>query len=224
MATYRYDEEKEASGSRESGSSIPSTHDSADEVASFFSINRTESASTKAPLKEKRQSIFHVVSIGEWLNLIVMVKEEESRWHLRRNRLEDDEIREFLHDLAKKLRVARIVSAESLRSLAGEKDRRSPMLSLPCDDVLTWDDEKRVQDFLADLKEVFGLRPISPYMHDSSHSYNFYSSSRPSPRTPVNARALAARRRRLRQSGKLTPMPESAAALFLGPELAALFT
>ena len=214
VVTYRYDEEEKERESRES------VYETVDEFASFFSIHSSETSTTKiSSVKEKRQSTFYVVSISEWLSIVVMVKEEESRWHLRRNRLEDDEIREFLHNLATNLRISRIVSNESLRSLASEKDKRNPMVSLPYDDNLTWDDEKRVQDFLAELKEVFGLRPISPYMPDSS--YNFY---RASPRTPVNPRASAFRRRRLlRQKGALASMPESAAALFLGPELADLF-
>jgi len=213
VVTYRYDEEEKEREGRES------VNETVDEFASFFSIHSSETSTTKIPVKEKRQSTFYIVSISDWLSMVVMVKEEESRWHLRRNRLEDDEIREFLHHFAKNLCISRIVSNESLRALASEKDKRNPMISLPYDDNLTWDDEKRVQDFLAELKEVYGLRPISPYMPDSS--YNFY---RASPRTPINPRASAFRRRRLlRQKGALTSMPESAAALFLGPELADLF-
>ena len=217
VATYRYGDDEEAVETGESASSTTSLHDSVDEVASFFSIHRAESSGKISAKKQKRQSTFYVVSMGVWLDLVVMVKEEESRWHLRRNRLEDGEIRDFLADLARKLCISKIVSAESLKSLASEKDK--PMISLPRDNILTWTDEKRVQDFLADLKEVFGLRPISP-LHDS-----FYGMGRQSPRTPVNPRASAFRRRRLlHQNGSQVSLPESAAALFLGPELATLFS
>jgi len=229
VVTYRYDQEEvEIPELKESTSISSVVPDPVEEVASFFSIRSPETTAAKVPVKDKRQSTFHVVSIGECLNLVVMVKEEESRWHLRRNRLEEEEIRDFLQDLAEKLCISNVLSAHSVRERArdkGKDQQRTPKLHLPRDDNLTWADEKRIQDFLGELKEVFGLRPISPYMHDSSHSFNFYN-GRQSPRTPVNPRALAAaRRRRQRQNVSLmTALPESAEALFLGPELAPLFS
>ena len=249
MTTYRYDQEfiEAPEFSESTAISLPVSTIPIEEVASFLNASvPLENATPTKPMlntsvKDKRQSTFHVVSVGEWLDLVVMVKEEESRWHLRRNRLEEEEIRDFLEDLAKNLCISDIFSTRSLRELAREpnkndkaREQRLGMLHLPRDDsnndknkAFTWSDEKRVQAFLATLKEIFGLKPVSPYMHDSAHSYSFYSLGRysMSPRTPANPRSMAAaRRRRLRQRGGgwVNALPESAAVLFLGQELASL--
>lgn len=177
--------------------------------------------------KHGRYSTFHTVALSEWLNLVVMVKdeEEESRWHRRRNRLDDEEVHSFVSDvLAKKLCVSSIFSAESVISLR-KKVKHEPSLSLPYNFAVTWANEKQVQDFLGDVKEFFGLRPVSPLAKDSTRSYNFYSTGNTSPRTPASRRSVILRsglKYRLRQSLKTVPFDDSAAILFLGPDLASL--
>ena len=246
VITYRYDQESTETPELNDATSIcsPVISGHVKEVASPSSDalppqTTTPPSTARAATKDKRQSTFHVVSVGEWLNLVVVVKEEESRWHLRRNRIEEDEIREFLEDLSKKLSISNVLSTRRLRELSREqiktdkdKELRAPMLHLPRKDTnnlkknFSWCDENCKQDFLAELKEIFGLKPISPFAQDSAQSYNFYRAGRHqiSPRTPVNPRALAAaRRRRLRQRGGwMTSLSESAEALFLGPDVSSL--
>jgi hypothetical protein len=193
--TYRDTEAKEM---RESLGTV-------EEVVSLFH-GTLDAGPDKTTSGNLTKSVFHVVPLSDYLSMVVIVKgEEESRWHRRRSRLPDEEIRSFLNDLSSKLRVSSVFSPHALPDM---KDRPRSPIQLP--DTSAWE-EKDVQEFLKHLKEAFGLRPVS-LLQDSFLSLG----GRNSPNF----------RRSLSRSGHRRPvsrtMQDSAAVLFLGRELASL--
>lgn len=171
--------------------------------------------------KDGHQSTFHEIALGDWLTLVVMVKdkEEESRWHRRRHRLDDEDIRVFLTNLlAKKLCAANIFSVENLSPLL-KKETRESNLNIPCDGASTWASEKQLQDFLGEVKHAFGWRrPASNFLPNDIRSFSFYANMT-TPSSPANLRRQSMIRGK-RAGRDTTPFAESAAALFLGPDLA----
>jgi hypothetical protein len=186
-----------------------------DDVASFFGIRQTDPI--KLPLlshvkQDGHHSTFHAVSLGQWLSLVVIVKDkEESRWVRRRNRLEDDEIKSFMNNLANNIRISSLFFSKNLTPLS--KDDNQKMFCMPPDVASTWESQNQVNELLSRIKHGFGLRPVNPLVHDiSTHSHSF------SPRTPKHVHW-----RRTRPSLS-TSLSDSAIAFFLGPDLSALFS
>jgi hypothetical protein len=172
--------------------------------------------------KKQQQSTFHVVSLSAFLSMVVIVKgEEESRWHhRRRSRLGDEEIRSFLDDMASKLRVAKQFAPSRLPNIKNNVDSRNPARLKPLtEDMIGWSDEN-VKSFLKQVKGTFGLRPANP-LQESLRVSSILSRCTLSPGTSPGSTPGGTRRRRNWRSKP--EMPESAAALFLGPDLATLF-
>jgi hypothetical protein len=165
-----------------------------------------------------QQSTFHVVSLSAFLSMVVIVKgEEESRWHRRRSRLGDEEIRSFLDDMASKLRVAKQFAPSRLPTVKSGDSSRAPRLKPLTEDMIGWTDDN-VKSFLKELKGSFGLRPANP-LQESLRVSSILSRCTLSPSSTPGA----SRSRRRRHWRSKPEMPESAAALFLGSDLATLF-
>jgi hypothetical protein len=161
-----------------------------------------------------QQSTFHVVSLSAFLSMVVIVKgEEASRWHRRRYRLGDEEIRSFLDDMASKLRVAKQFAPSRLPTVKSG-DTRTPRLKPLTEDMIGWTDEN-VKSFLKQLKGTFGLRPANP-LRESLRVSSILSRCAISPGSTPGGR-------RHHWRSKPSELPESAAALFLGSDLATLF-
>jgi len=218
-----------------------SARDSLEGAASLFSASSSSfdgSSSITSTRERKGTSVFHIIPINDVMSLVVIVKEVESRWNRRRSAtVNDEEVRSFLTKTAKNLRVDRSFSPSSI-----------PATSKECKIVLedcfgdnkenadaaarVWSDAS-VQILLKLVKESFGLRPVSPFHHDSLRSY--MSTLSPMSRRRVRQQQqlnLAtpsaavsrqnARRRQLRKQGPV-PIDDSATAFFLGDDLARLF-
>lgn len=163
----------------------------------------------------QQTSTFHVVSLSAFLSMVVIVKgEEESRWHRRRSRLGDEEIRSFLDDMASKLRVAKQFAPSRLPTVK-TGDARAPRLKPLTEDMIGWTDED-VKSLLKQLKGTFGLRPVNP-LQESLRVSSILS------RSTISPGSTPGRSRRRRNWRSKPEMPESAAALFLGADLAPLF-
>jgi hypothetical protein len=205
----------------EAKASSDSIIDVEENVASLFStILETPSPQTppQNSIQEKQSSTFHVVSLSAFLSMVVIVKgEEESRWHRRRSRLGDEEIRSFLDDMASKLRVSKQFAPSRL-PIVKSCDSLGPRLKPLTEDMIGWTDEN-VTSFLKRLKGSFGLRPANP-LQESLRVASILSRRVLSPGTPSTPGSSPRRRRNWRSKPE---MPESAAALFLGSDLATLF-
>lgn len=155
-----------------------------------------------------RNSTFHVVSLSEYMALVVAVKGEEGKsWHRRRSKLSDEEICAFLDGMADKLRVSTLFTSEKIH-----QQSKSPTIpDLPED--TEWSDED-ASNFLRHVKEKFGLRRASRF-NDSNRSIR--RSQNMELKTPVMN--MNPRLRRLRNRQTKPSMNDSAAALFLGPDL-----
>jgi hypothetical protein len=176
-------------------------------------VSEPSSSSPSAPPGPPKlpSSAFHVISVSEYLSLVVIVKgEEDSRWLRRRSALPDEEIRSFLNDMAQKLRVSSQFTMTRLPPV-----NKTPSGRLQVSEQATWDDDQ-LQDFLSSLKESFGLRPNSPWQ-DGLRSYNQFRKPQQSPNLSA---AYDSRRRR---QSKAPSFGASATALFLGPDLASLW-
>lgn len=163
----------------------------------------------------KRQSTFHAVKLGKWVSFVVIVKEGEEggRWLSKKKHLDDDEIRSFIGDLSKTVSVGSVFDSSTVLALKKPEDF---VLDLTQEDDLTLDNEEKIQDFLLDLKEVFGLRSSSPFVPEASRDLHLGGFGSRSPKTP--------RARRFRGRRPATSDTESAAIFFLGADLASLMT
>lgn len=188
---------------------------SVEEAANMFATTTVSESTRDTPTTDHLQSEFHVVSLSEYISMVVIVKgEEESRWHRRRSRLPDSEIRQFLDEMALDLRVANVFSSERIPS-APKKVPYPLLWSRTTHQV--WD-EDAIQDLLRSIKDSFGLRPI----HSSHDTLRASLQSRQSPNILASRRGSPSRRRRRVRQNQSLSLPVSAAALFLGPELAHL--
>jgi hypothetical protein len=202
VVTYQ---DQDAKDTRESSGTL-------EEVVGLFSVLSSDPSPDKAAMDDSPKSVFHMVTLGDYLSMAVIVKgEEETRWHRRRARLPDEEIRLFLNELSGKLRVSTVFT---IHALPDTKDRTRPSLHLP--DQTNWKD-KDVKDFLKHIKGSFGLRPVSS-LPDGFSSSEFGS-------------GVGGFYRRLMpwksahyyfSEGHQQALQESAANLFLGRELADL--
>jgi hypothetical protein len=195
-----------------------------EQAASLFStsIEPSPTSSPKVKHEQKQQSTFHVVSLSPFLSMVVIIKgEQESLWHRRRSRLGDEEIRSFLDDIASKLRIARQFTPSRLPAVSfkvGDMETRLKALA----EVTDWNG-KSVKSFVRQLKDTFGLRPT--LLQDGA--LNSTSLSRSSARSPSRRQPstpAGRKRRKWRNKPAESALPKSAAALFLGPELAFMVT
>jgi hypothetical protein len=149
----------------------------------------------------KRQSTYHIVSLGKYLSLVVMVKsEEESHFLRRRSPLTDEEIRTFMDRLALEWRVSSLFSHDRLPK------RSNTRIDLVHEE---WDSDK-LDDLVMNIKSTFGLRPMN-YPLSENRGISFLGRNSPK---------KASRRRVPVQAADDT---QSAATLFLGSKLANLF-
>jgi hypothetical protein len=187
--------------------------------------------------KSDSQTSIHVSAISDYLWLVVMIKgEEESRWHRRRSRADiEDEARQFLLDMAPLLRMSNWfsskveisqlrqgtlkASASKSTSLTSKNNHGEHGLINALKAERDWDEDD-LQEHLATLKELFGLRPplrptVGPLRQMSSYGLSLGSAIAGFKRSPRfnnrrSTRATAATNSSLRTS---------AAALFLGVDL-----
>lgn len=173
-----------------------------------------------SPGKKQPPSTFHIVTVSDSIQLVVMVKGEEKSWHRRRNPLSDEDVRSFLTDLANRLRVHPCFTAGSLPlpedfqfSLEDlqttRKEGAPPALS-----------DADAATLLKQVKEAFGLRPISP-LHTGGRLR--------SPGSLLQRQQLERRhtslpsdkyRKSRRRRANSESLEDSAAVWFLGPDLA----
>jgi hypothetical protein len=180
-------------------------------------------ASDKVVKAFGRHSIFHAMDLGDWLHVVVLVKdkEDDSRWHRRRVGMDDNEIRNFLSDSLACHLCPRDIFSTLNRALALQMEMPEKRLTMPCSSGTSWANEKQVQDFLDTVKQIFGLRPISPLAKESNRTYSFYGTPRsPSSRGALLAANSRADRHRRLTKAKQAKLADSAVAFFLGPELA----
>jgi hypothetical protein len=150
----------------------------------------------------KRQSTYHIVSLGTYVSLVVMVKsEEESHFLRRRSPLTDEEIRAFLDRLALALRVSALFSPDRLPKPSNAR------IDLVHEE---WDRDK-LDELVHNIKSTFGLRPMNYPLGETHRRISFLGRNSPK---------KASRRRVPVQAADDT---QSAATLFLGSELANLF-
>jgi hypothetical protein len=179
--------------------------------------------STKVIKAFGRHSIFHAMALGDWLHIVVLVKdkEDDSRWHRRRVGMDDSEIRNFLSDSLACHLCPRGIFSSLNRALALQMEMPEKRLTIPSSSGTSWANEKQVQDFLDTVKQSFGLRPVSRLAKESNRTYSFYGT----PRSPSSRGALLAANSRAERHCRLTKarqakLADSAVAFFLGPELA----
>jgi hypothetical protein len=170
-----------------------------------------------------RHSTFHAMALGDWLHVVVLVKdkEDDSRWHRRRVGMDDSEIRIFLSDSLACHLCPRGIFSSLNRAFALQIEMPEKRLTIPCSAGTSWANEKQVQDFLDTVKQIFGLRPVSPLAKESNRTYSFYGTPRsPSSRGALVAANSRAERHRRLTKARQTKLSDSAVAFFLGPELA----
>lgn len=148
------------------------------------------------PPKQRTDSSFHLVRLGEFTTMVVIVKcDDDGKWHLRRTRgHSDEEIRVFLNEMALKLKVSILFEKIDKTKLRLKTDERDDL-------ARAWGKASNAQDFLGELKRSFHLRPQSPYMENLSRGRGMT--------TPGGSR----RKKRAVSYG------ESALAFFVGPDL-----
>ena len=198
----------EQDSNRERESVSPAT-----ESPGFFARSVSQSNSVDLALfpEGPPQSSFHVISLSKYISMAVIVMaEEESRWHRRRGRLSDDQIRLFLNSMATTLRLTNLFMPERLPA---PPRKIAKALSVANDRAQIWN-ESAIQDFLRRLKESFDLQPIPT--HDTLLS----SLARHSPNLSDGRLAVLSRRLKLQQQLASVSPAKSAAEWFLGPELA----
>lgn len=164
---------------------------------------------------EASASTFHIAPVSDTLSLVVIVKGEgDHRWHRRRSPLSDDEIRDFLHDMASKLRVSEQFSPKCISLKSQTLIQLKPYLpkQTSSDQVAHFWTDKIVDTLLKDVKDAFGLRPTQEGGTIVSRNSPGHLNRRFSPRTPG---------RPLPRVSPLVVSPEKSAAIFfMGPELA----
>lgn len=198
--TYRHDTVEPKEGQQQWGPSL-------ERAVRIFGVyaNSDMNAVDAHAVREhdKQRSTFHIVSLSKYLSMVVMVKdEEESHFLRRRNPLTDEEIRDFMNGMAAHWNVSRLFS----------HDRLPAPLSTTRIELLhdEWDNTK-IEDLIRRVKTAFGLRPTSYPLTEGHRGISFLGRS--SPKRPL---------RRSRQRSTVEDS-HSAAAFFLGPELANLF-
>jgi hypothetical protein len=211
--------------------------------SSFFQVHAVNpSLSTRSitmPLESalgstKSTSTFYVVSLSNWSTMAVLVKKEGgSRWHRKRHGLSDEEIHDFLNDMASKLRVTAPFSlGEIPKSKLPQKQTGEPILTLVLSsfkdqeqqhDQKPWTSDARVRAFLLTVKEALGLRPV--FLPEPTNPRSWWSLPAASNTNNDGSRNAKRHwnepRRRLRQprQPRVVSLSQSAAAFFLGPEL-----
>lgn len=205
---------------------------SIEEAAGIFGSSRDSISGVDISHAEppRTTSQFHIVSLGDSMNLVAMVKGEEGqRWHRRRSSLTEADIRSFLASMAAKIRVSSIFGKDGLPPTVQESmqlslDGFEPPKGVNNDAPPVWSDEN-VQKLLGQIKTAFGLRPVQ--QHDSLRTH----SSSPNPRRGIVTPRYSLiqepnhhhhHRQRYRRHTKVEPMDQSAASLFLGSDLARL--
>lgn len=148
----------------------------------------------------KQRSTFHIISLSKYLSMVVLVKEDEDSHFLRRrNPLTDEEIREFMNNMATHWNVTRRFSPESL-----PKALSTTRIELLHDE---WD-EAKIDDLIYKIKSSFGLRPANKPMVEGHRGISFLGMNSP---------------KKASRHAPVVEESESAATFFLGPELANLF-
>jgi hypothetical protein len=187
--------------------------------------------------KSDSQTSIHVSAISEYLWLVVMIKgEEESRWHRRRSRADiEEEARQFLNDVAPLLRMSDWfsstveisqlrqgtlkASASKSTSSTSKNNHGEHGLINALKAERNWDEDD-LQEHLATLKELFGLRPplrptVGPLRQMSSYGLSLGSAIAGFKRSP---RFNNRRSTRVAEANNAS-LRTSAAALFLGVDL-----
>lgn len=164
-------------------------------------INVVDEQVVREPSKQR--SVFHIVSLSQFLSLVVMVKEDDDGHFLRRRSpLTDKEIREFMNSMAAYWNVTRRFSQDNLPKIS-----HTSRIELIHEQ---WDSAK-IQDFIPKIKSAFGLRATSFPLSEGHRGISFLGRNSPK-------RAI----RRVRQEPRVDPA-ESASTFFLGEELARVF-
>ena len=201
-----------------------STADEDYSFSRFVNAHKSTSVTPLQPLKatapnKASESTFHLVSLSEWVTMVVLVKKEEgSRWHRKRSRLSDLEIQEFLAVMSRRLRVKDLFSASNLPPPQLPKNERTgeQILSIPSGPDVSWTDDGQVETFLDYAMKALGLRA------------DIATSSRDTSRKGMQDRtSISAAFARMPSDSGVTQLtlnesahtPRSAAELFLGPEL-----
>lgn len=126
-------------------------------------------SSTGMVQSSERPSDYHVVSLSNFLSLVVIVKPSDSelgKFLRRRARLPDEEIRSFLNDVAENLRVSSQFTVDCLPK-ADSKNRKMKFLLLGLPDVSSLHFGNEIHVVLKQVKKNFGLRPGSPFQEKS---------------------------------------------------------
>lgn len=153
--------------------------------------------------------------MSDRLRLIYILRgcQKDSSGHMHQTNSDDSNAREFLEELAIQLSPQAIFQSSFVASetTSVTKQMTISLLFPDVDLSLEGDVSDMLQDYLHHVKEVFGLRPVSPLLGESSRSRGL-NASRYTPKSP---------RRQFRhfQQQRHSKMDASALALFLGPDL-----
>lgn len=160
--------------------------------------------------RRRQQNSYHVMPVGEWLRLVVIVEGrlDEPKRHERRNNTNSEDVRSFLRGVAKGLNVRGLICKDAIS--AYNPSSKLGSLKLPTEDLSSPENEVQSQFYLNEFKEKFGLRSSSPFLNERS----LYSPRRLSQYSPTG--------KRLHRPSRFPDMDQSATVLFLGVELASL--
>ena len=158
-------------------------------------------------------STFHVVSLSSFLSLVVIVKPDalDGNFLRRRSRLNDEEIQDFLNTMAENLRVSQRFLPRCLpKQHKRGRQLSDSLLDLPTEVVA---DEMVMSVVLRRVKGAFGLGPSSP-LQNKHRGFSILPQQRPKGYSSRGDSSVG--------SESNASFTESAAALFLGDDLAGL--
>lgn len=158
---------------------------------------------------QRLQSSYHIISVAEHLKLAVIVEGrlDEPKRHERRNSTNSEDVRAFLRALARRLSVRALIWKDSVSSLK-VKTSKQRFSKLPSIDLSSPEHQVQAQVYLNDFKENCGIHCSGSFFHEGS-LYSPRRLSQPSPRSKFH-----------QNLDSWAGMTQSAAALFLGTELA----
>lgn len=157
------------------------------------------------PSTSPTSTSFHTVHLSPLLYMVVAVNGTDGKWNLRRSREPSDiDIRNFLDDIVKKLRISFFFDDSNVETA---KQGAKQVSKLPAKEV-----EGDMQSFLNSMKNSYGLRPQSPMVERLK-----------SPYPPPGTRATSKLSRRSKMRAGAVDLSESAIAFFLGSALSDRF-